>query len=126
MIVFRFEQCSVSSVRLGEFGVYDLIHDGSKECTFTEALEPANANLALLYSFLALLGVGLVYRAMVWIRRSTIGVRTERTIRQRLKTVGFDVEVRIFFTSVQIGFVPFQLYILSIVQYAVSYLLAVA
>ena len=44
---FSAEICT-SEVRLGEFGVYDLRLKGSA-CELGTALEPVNANLALLY-----------------------------------------------------------------------------
>ena len=50
--VYRYQLCE-SKGRVGEFGVYDVILDETGEkCDATEALQPVNAHLALLYSFL--------------------------------------------------------------------------
>ena len=46
-IRFSFEICT-AEVRLEEFGVYNLRLKGS-ECRLETALEPVNANLALLF-----------------------------------------------------------------------------
>ena len=52
--------CEIGPKHLGEFGVYDLTinNDG---CSFSTALQPVNEYLAILYSFLIILGLVLVY-----------------------------------------------------------------
>ena len=58
------EICSFDGIKLGEFGIYDLRH-ANGTCTFTEALEPVNAYLALLWCTLIMLGLGFVYRLLL-------------------------------------------------------------
>ena len=62
--------CQSSNVRLGQFGVYDLVipdasgSSGSSlpECDFRTALEPVDANIAILYCALILVAIGIVYQ----------------------------------------------------------------
>ena len=51
---------------MGEFGFYDLTLTANGECKFTEKVPPANANLAILLCFLVLLGMGIIWRLLVW------------------------------------------------------------
>lgn len=65
------------NVKLGEFGVYDLILDENSTCTVTTALEPVKANLAILICTIILLTIGVVWRIVIYDDR-----------RQRIKKLG--------------------------------------
>ena len=52
--------------------MYDFALEEDGDCSLVTALEPVNAFLALLYSFLILLLLGVVYRLGTW------ALRTER------------------------------------------------
>jgi hypothetical protein len=56
----RSEICT-EKISMGEFGVYDLMVSGNM-CKVETSLDPVNANLALLYSFLILLLLGIAFR----------------------------------------------------------------
>lgn len=57
--------CEIGPKHIGEFGVYDLTVDvnvdGKASCDFSNALDPVNAYLAILYSLLIILGIVVVY-----------------------------------------------------------------
>ncbi len=65
--------CQSSNVRLGQFGVYDLVvpdasGSGSSlpECDFRTALDPVDANIAILYCALILIAIGIVYQVTIF------------------------------------------------------------
>jgi hypothetical protein len=68
--------CQSSNVRLGQFGVYDLVvpdasGSGSAlpECDFRTTLEPVDANIAILYCALILIAIGIVYQVEIFLQR---------------------------------------------------------
>jgi hypothetical protein len=78
---------------MGEFGVYDLVLSPDDTCTKQVALDPVNANLAILYSFLIFLGVGLLYRVFEHLLTSKSGAQKLLSFKKLLKRKGFPVSV---------------------------------
>ena len=77
--------CEIGPKHLGEFGVYDLTinKDG---CIFSTAFEPVNEYLAILYSFLIILGLVLVYNVISFGRHRGYLSPVEKLIRYITRT----------------------------------------
>ena len=61
-----FELCTLQ-FRVQEFGVYNLnLGKDGTTCSVATDLEPVNPNMALLYSFLMLCGIGIVIQLTIF------------------------------------------------------------
>lgn len=88
------ELCTVE-VNGGEYGVYDIILDDKQSCTLVEALAPVNANLALLYCFLILLGLGILFQILVFMNKKGYLDGLKSVFRGFKKTLGFEVKEKV-------------------------------
>ena len=75
--------------------MYDLTLTSDGECAFEEALEPANANLALLYCFLILLGMGIVWRLLVFLDGKGYFDPLYANVVKFQRAMGFEVGFRL-------------------------------
>eukprot|EP00094_Tigriopus_californicus_P008398 TCALIF_08092-PA protein Name:"Similar to Hgsnat Heparan-alpha-glucosaminide N-acetyltransferase (Mus musculus)" AED:0.16 eAED:0.16 QI:217/0.75/0.77/1/0.62/0.55/9/0/556 len=85
------ELCTVG-VNGGEYGVYDIILDETQSCTVVEALEATNSNLALLYCFLILLGLGILFQMLVFVNKKGYLDGLKSILRGFKKSLGFEVK----------------------------------
>lgn len=76
---------------MGEFGVYDLTLDADGDCPVDIALKPVHANLALLYSFLILLLLGIVFRIYVFLDNRGYLDKLKAAVQNLLRELGFEV-----------------------------------
>ena len=79
-------------MKIGEFGFYDVIlRDDGKSCDPEIALGPVDDNLALLYSFLCLLGLGIVFQVVMYFERRRKFQGIKRAFKNFQKELGFEV-----------------------------------
>ena len=87
----RNELCTVK-FGTGEYGVYDLIlNEEGKSCTVTTALEPINSNLALLYSFLICVLIGIVIQAVIFCSKKGYLDSLKQKYNDFQQKMGFEV-----------------------------------
>ena len=89
------ELCTIE-FQSGEFGVYSLVLDSEgKACTVSTALEPVNSNLALLYSFLICLLIGITIQAVIFSSKKGYLDSLKEKMNQYRGKLGFEVNIKI-------------------------------